>query len=139
MISSFLSSGKSLAVRFRRTHSDRNLLVRPRSPSMPTVHTSADHPRIRETMVSRVTSRSVSPANGVAVKEVPINASRSQEKASRVTMSSRPPREPRRAVHATNSNEPVNSAHGLSLNDFVIKMEKEHYMTVMQAEKTALG
>ncbi|EYB85891.1 hypothetical protein Y032_0289g1513 [Ancylostoma ceylanicum] len=101
--------------------------------------------RTRESAGSRVVSRSVSPANGAIVKETAVAASRSQEKPSRGPPGTKPPREPRRAVQATNSNDSsmsqqrANSIQGLSLSEFVAKTEKEHYMTVMQAEKTALG
>ncbi|KAK6730434.1 hypothetical protein RB195_007107 [Necator americanus] len=123
----------------RRTHSERSLATRPRSPSMPTVHTTAEAWR-----ESRVTSRSISPANGITVKEAPNSAPRSLEKTSRPA-GGRPPRELRRTVHPMNSNDggissqQKNSPNGLSLCDFVAKTEKEHYMAVMQAEKTALG
>ncbi|RCN25990.1 hypothetical protein ANCCAN_28292 [Ancylostoma caninum] len=128
-----------------RTHSERSLTSRPRSPSMPTVHTSVDSWRTRESAGSRVVSRSVSPANGAIVKETAVAAPRSQEKPSRGPAGTKPPREPRRAMHATNSSDSSmsqqrrNSVQGLPLSEFVAKTEKEHYMTVMQAEKTALG
>ncbi|RCN29301.1 hypothetical protein ANCCAN_24943 [Ancylostoma caninum] len=101
--------------------------------------------RTRESAGSRVVSRSVSPANGAIVKETAVAAPRSQEKPSRGPAGTKPPREPRRAMHATNSSDSSmsqqrrNSVQGLSLSEFVAKTEKEHYMTVMQAEKTALG
>ncbi|KHJ92732.1 hypothetical protein OESDEN_07375 [Oesophagostomum dentatum] len=112
---------------------------------MPSVHnnTTGDLNKTRE--ISRVVSRSVSPANGLASREMPTTAPRSQEKSARGPSGSRPPREPRRIMHASNSHESAvppqreNSVHGLTLSDFAAKVEKEHYMTVMQAEKTALG
>ncbi|VDP08636.1 unnamed protein product [Heligmosomoides polygyrus] len=97
---------------------------------------------------SRLICRSVSPANGNLIKETLPVAPRSLEKPSRVA-GTRPPRAHRdwRALvpvptTAEDPPNPVprkNSNQGMTVNELVAKQEKEHYMTVMQAEKTAIG
>ncbi|WKX89725.1 hypothetical protein Q1695_008957 [Nippostrongylus brasiliensis] len=108
----------------RRTESDRNLVGRPRSPSVPSIQTNCETPSLRPRECSRVVCRSVSPANGTLPKDAPSFISKPHEKSSRVTPGTKPPR---------------NSSQGMTVSDFVAKLEKQHYMTVMQAEKTAIG
>ncbi|KAK5975163.1 hypothetical protein GCK32_020507 [Trichostrongylus colubriformis] len=102
---------------------------------------------------SRLICRSVSPANGTATKEAP---PRSVEKPLRTSgaagATTKPPREPNRPlrdarvtappVNADDANPPPqrkNSTQGVTLDDIATKIEKGHYMIVMQAEKTSIG
>ncbi|KAK5977923.1 hypothetical protein GCK32_017844, partial [Trichostrongylus colubriformis] len=137
----------------RRTDADKSLLGRPRSPSMSSIQSGNDVQPFRIKEGSRLICRSVSPANGTATKEAP---PRSVEKPLRTSgaagATTKPPREPNRPlrdarvtappVNADDANPPPqrkNSTQGVTLDDIATKIEKGHYMIVMQAEKTSIG
>ncbi|KAJ1374703.1 hypothetical protein KIN20_037452 [Parelaphostrongylus tenuis] len=140
------TDGSSFTQRFRtqrgkierRTDANRSLTIRPRSPSMPSVQSNNDQQqlgRTRKSCTSRLNSRSASPSNCATVKEIPVTVLRPNERNLRPEACGKPPREPIRSIQ---TNSQISTA-GLSINDFVAKIGKEHHITVMQADRTALG
>ncbi|KAK6059350.1 hypothetical protein COOONC_03021 [Cooperia oncophora] len=138
----------------RRTDTDKALVGRPRSPSMSSVasfQSSSDLQPLRLKEGSRLICRSVSPAANVAsLKETPMVAVRSAEKPLRpLATGTKPPRESNRPLQRdarvpssgddTNPVQRKNSKQGLPLKDFVNKVEKGHYIAVMQSKKTSIG
>ncbi|VDM62341.1 unnamed protein product [Angiostrongylus costaricensis] len=89
----------------------------------------------RKSCSSRLICRSASPSNGAAVKDGSVKVLRSSKRIAYPEASGRPPREPVRSIQ-TNSNI---STAGLSVSEFAAKIEKGHHITIMQAERTALG
>ncbi|VDO43128.1 unnamed protein product [Haemonchus placei] len=133
-----------------------SLPVRSSSSDRGTSHrTPSRNPLKRLRDGSRLICRSVSPLNGASTRETTfVVAPRSVEKMMRPlapTTSTKPPREPNRSLQRdgrvnayastddTNPQSRKNSTQGFSLDDFAAKVEKGHYMAIMQAEKTSIG
>lgn len=138
----------------RRTDENRSLTIAPRSPSMSSVQGHNHQVRkTRKSCSSRIISRSASPSNGAAMKDVSVPVLRSNEGIRRrPEVNGKPPRESIRSIQTSESHSNSSSsgernavqqrkisASGLSVSDFVAKVEKEHHMTVMKAERIALG
>ncbi|KJH52990.1 hypothetical protein DICVIV_00859 [Dictyocaulus viviparus] len=138
----------------RRADSQRSLINRPRSPSMSFAEThSHQHDlKTQQSSSSRLICRSVSPSNGLVIKDFSVTTQKFIEKITRLGTYAKSRRDlfrsvpsDCRSINSSNSGDKSTlrqrkvSSSGLSVNDFVAKIEKEHYMVVMQAEKTALG